>query len=338
MAPLRSLGNIRSAFDDFYARTGTTLGGAGSTPIDATGGSKSPTSRSGYIVHTFSHPNGAATSPHPATFTVNSGSGTIEYMILGGGGGGNHLGGGGAGGLIESTVVVTPGTYAITVGHGGAKGNWTGGITASAGGNSSIGSLGKNATAYGGGIGALIPASGGNGGCGGGSNAANPDVPGGAGLNPDTPAPVAATFPAYDPGTLQGGNGGSGNVASLHGGGGGGAYGPGAGQGGQAPPTAPSSGNNATGGSGRNVSITGSTVQYGGGGGGGAYDPGSGGYKNNGGAGGGGRGGYGATGGEGGTNGLGGGGGGAGSNPHAGSPQGGGRGGNGIVIIAYPIS
>ena len=42
MAPLRSLGNIRSAFDDFYARTGKDAVGPNAAPVpfSASGGTK----------------------------------------------------------------------------------------------------------------------------------------------------------------------------------------------------------------------------------------------------------------------------------------------------------
>ena len=104
MAPLRSLGNINSAFDDFYARTGTDAssaagsGGGGSSGISATGGSAGSgngiTPGDGYRYHFF-------TSPGNNPFNVtNAGTGAIEYLIIAGGGSGadrgNGAGGGGA--------------------------------------------------------------------------------------------------------------------------------------------------------------------------------------------------------------------------------------------------
>ena len=44
MAPLRSLGNIFSAFDDFYARTGTDAAASAGSAISATGGDTTFTS------------------------------------------------------------------------------------------------------------------------------------------------------------------------------------------------------------------------------------------------------------------------------------------------------
>jgi hypothetical protein len=71
-------------------------------------------------------------------------AGTVEYLIVAGGGGGNHNqyddgAGGGAGGLLQGSVTVTPQTYAITVGGGGAIGSFGGdsialGLTSKGGG------------------------------------------------------------------------------------------------------------------------------------------------------------------------------------------------------------
>ena len=103
-----------------------------------------------------------------------TGSGTIELLVVGGGGGGGELGsvsdnqgikvagGGGAGGLVhKESFSVSAGTYAVTVGAGGAIGV--------NGGNSSVFSV----TAYGGGYGARGGSGdrkGGDGGSGGGGN------------------------------------------------------------------------------------------------------------------------------------------------------------------------
>jgi hypothetical protein len=90
---------------------------------------------------------------------VVTGTGIVNYLIVGGGGGGGdrHGGGGGAGGVVSGTFTVTTGTYTVTVGAGGTHGATTeGGQTqygspagaGSKGGNSSISSV---ATANGGG-------------------------------------------------------------------------------------------------------------------------------------------------------------------------------------------
>ena len=307
---------------------------AASGPITATGGTKSPTSRSGYIVHTFQHPDTSSFTPDTSqTFEVTSGLADIEILCVGGGGGGAHLGGGGGGGLIYKTgITIGPGTYPITVGAGGEHGTWnTPKPMGSPGGLSRVHGLPIPGAAYGGGGGAQgsntgpDPSAGLPGGAGGGGNAADgPHQGGGLGLNPSNPS-IFPSFPLYEPGDTQGYNGGPGSPSSdLTGGGGGGS-----GSAGGPPPQG-------QGGNGTSNSITGSAVVYSGGGGGGAY------------------GGSGAdrpqslppsgNGGAGvvahhptnpGTAHRGGGGGGAGSTPGAGSPYGGGHGGPGIVIIAY---
>ena len=95
MAPLRSLGNIRSAFDDFYARTGKDAAGPEpppliNSPITATGGDSTLTI-TGYKVHIF-------TTTGPATLNVSSGGGEVEYLVVAGGGSGSAQYGGGGGG------------------------------------------------------------------------------------------------------------------------------------------------------------------------------------------------------------------------------------------------
>ena len=99
------------------------------------------------------------------TLTV-TGSGTVELLVVGGGGGGGALvefsgvnvaPGGGAGGLVHAaSVPVTAGSYAITVGAGGA-------IGANGGNSSALGYV-----AYGGGAG-IAKSCGNKGGSGGGS-------------------------------------------------------------------------------------------------------------------------------------------------------------------------
>ena len=90
------------------------LGGAG--PIDASGGTKY-TPGNGYVYHVFQYPNSD-------TFTVNSGSGDINYLLVGGGGAGGHGasdagGGGGAGQVLSFTSPnFGAGTYPVTVGVG----------------------------------------------------------------------------------------------------------------------------------------------------------------------------------------------------------------------------
>ncbi len=148
----------------------------GSATFSATGGSLIPsaTSGTGYNYHIF-------TATGPSTFTVTSGLGTIDYLVIGAGGcgsnsdGGNGSGGGGAGKVTyTSSYSVSSGSYPITVGTGvPASGN--GGVvapsssafgTTSPGGTSSPGFSGSpggpSGNGFSGGSGS------GQGGCGGG--------------------------------------------------------------------------------------------------------------------------------------------------------------------------
>lgn len=172
----------------------------------ATGGTE--TTVGGYKYHTFTS---------DGTLTVSSG-GTLEYLIVGGGGGGASTvlgggGGGGAGGLLSGTAAVTPQSYTITVGAGGAG---TPASTQNTDGVSGGDSAAFGLTATGGGGGGYFRGGGLGGGLTGGSG-------GGAGANRD--------------GTRAGGTGTSGQgndgatglvtsgVASQSGGGGGGGAG-----------------------------------------------------------------------------------------------------------------
>ena len=274
--------------------------------FQATGGTKSTTSRSGYAVHTFTA---------PGTFTVLSNTVTGgEYLIVAGGGGGgkgslpgigNESGAGGAGGHRSfSGQTFTPGSYTVVVGSGGP-----GGGTSSDGGTSSV--FGNSSTGGGGGAGHTY----------GGTNG-RPGGSGGGGAHPHTSG-----------GSGSGGQGNPGGNGGQSTGGGGG----GAGGGGSTGQYQTAAGGN--GGSGTSNSITGSSVTRAGGGGGGHHLYG---HKPSGGSGGGGDGGStnmspnggNPTGsGDPGTANTGGGGGGTGRYVTPG-----GNGGSGVVIIAYPTT
>ncbi|WP_321346593.1 glycine-rich domain-containing protein [Halopseudomonas oceani] len=106
-----------------------------------------------YRIHTFTESD---------TFTVESNSAEVEYLIVGGGGGGgrtNTGGGGGAGVIRTGSLIIGPGTYAVTVGAGGARADYLYGYN------------GGNSSAFG------VTALGGGGGGGGGSGN-NPDYAG----------------------------------------------------------------------------------------------------------------------------------------------------------------
>jgi len=260
--------------------------------IIATGGNI--TYADGYTIHTFTS-NG--------TFEIVSGSGNVEYLVVGGGGAGGDAqgsgrggGGGGAGGFRTATDhAVTTQVYAITVGAGGAIQTGRG----DNGGNSTFDTITSIGGGGGGGNGGSNGAAGGSGG---GGWATGGNV-GGLGTSG------------------QGNSGGSGEAASFFGGGSGGG--------------ASTFGVNGTiskggdGGNGSTSSISGSLVTYAGGGGAGMANGGVG----IGGVGGGGTGADGTTtNGTAGTVNTGGGGGGGAAVPIPGA------GGSGIVIVRYKKS
>ena len=175
------------------------------------------------------------------TFTVR-GSGFAQLLVVGGGGAGGSVcgGGGGAGGLYyNSTEVLSPGTYTIKVGKGGAAATGTYSESASGTGSSFVGDAGTGVdiSVLGGGRGARWD----------GSNAAAGGSGGGASGNR-----VAGT------GTLGQGNDGGSNGSSAAGGGGGAVSGGKAG-------SASSAG---AGGLGFDCAITGEKLNYAAGGGG----------------------------------------------------------------------
>ena len=118
--------------------------------LTATGGTIS--NAAGYKIHTFT---GAGTY----TFAV-TGTGTVEYMVIGGGGGGgtDMGGGGGAGGYLAGSTTFTSANYTITVGAGGRGARGIYGATEAtldyvSGGNSSIVGGSVNIVSIGGGKG-----------------------------------------------------------------------------------------------------------------------------------------------------------------------------------------
>jgi hypothetical protein len=197
------------------------LSEAVSSFINATGGVVSEVVDRGrtYKVHTF-------TTVGNTNFVVASvgTSATVDYLVVGGGGGGgteaNIGGGGGAGGFRQGTLTLTPQTYVVTVGDGGARGSGVdeaGNATGSAGtngGNSvfaSITSLGGGAGGTRGGAGAL----GGSGGGGGDSGGVSGAGTAGQGFGGGTTAGRANNTPSaiLD---ANGGGGAGGVGASPH--------------------------------------------------------------------------------------------------------------------------
>lgn len=280
--------------------------------VSASGGN-SVTSDALYYYHTFTS-NG--------TFTVTGATGIIcDYLVVAGGGGGgggesqNGYGGGGGGGgaggyLSVQSALVTPNSYPIVIGGGGAGG---------ASGNTNTsqnGANGSNTTAFG------LTAVGGGYGGGDDTDQAGDGGSGGGGGG-DSPVGYVGASNAAN----QGNPGAIGPTTNRSGGGGGGAASSG---------QSAQSGNRAGhGGSGR-VWLNGTAYAGGGGAGPGGTEQAS--YPGYGGMGGGGTGSRNgpSTGGAGwtptaGTANTGGGGGGAG----AGNNPGGAAGGSGVVIIRY---
>lgn len=286
-----------------------TLTVTGVPALVATGGTR--VEIGGYVYHQFDA---------SGDFVVASGSSFVEILVVAGGGGGGSAqdrtgGGGGAGGVRYITgIPLTPGTYPIIVGAGGAGGTPT--VQGSNGGNSSA--LGNASTGGGKGAGFTssfyFPAAGGSGG---GFKHGGPGDVGGAGI-------AGQGFKGGD----YGGNDGGGGAGAFFGSGGGGAS--------EAGVQGTIVVGGGRGGNGVSNSITGAPVLYGGGGGGSAANYGAQAFVGgNGGTGGGGAGATSsavAVNGTNGTDGLGGGGGGG---ARAGGS--GGNGGRGVVIVRYPM-
>ena len=218
---------------------GTSIGGASSSSYTP------PNNVVGTVYYYVICTNNQAstTSTVSAGITVNAipqaaaNSGSVDYLVVGGGGGGGFDGaGGGGGGQVKTgSISLASGSYAVTIGNGGA--NATGfGAQAGNGGSTTL-SLPTPIVSIGGGGGGSKGANGATGGNGGGGGHSN--YAGAAGAA----------------GGFAGGN------ANGDGGGGGGGAGTAGATG--------SAGRN--GGDGVLSSISGSATYYGGGGGGGSY-------------------------------------------------------------------
>ena len=209
MSPLRSLGNIISVFNDFYARTGTDASKPLPGPFLATGGAEYVPGN-GYKYHTFN------ATDHSLNFVVSQGAQACEIFVVGGGGSGGKAdaGGGGAGGIALATnKTLEPGTYPVTVGAGGLGRSGPSEGRGNDGGNSTFVTPGYTITGNGGGGGGAYPSLPGNPGGSGGGNAYN------------NSSPVPATQPSANPGIPNVTN--YGNVGGGTYGGGGGAGGAG---------------------------------------------------------------------------------------------------------------
>jgi hypothetical protein len=117
-----------SIVDGKLTNPASSSGGVISTVVDDVYGVR-------YQVHTFKDSGDF----------VSAYTGRASILLVGGGGGGGSAGGGGAGGFLEiDTVLLSIGSYALTVGTGGAG-------SRGAGSNGGDSSFGGSYTAYGGG-------------------------------------------------------------------------------------------------------------------------------------------------------------------------------------------
>lgn len=326
----------------FEKWTGTTWISAVSTVVDATGGTIG--FYGNYKIHIF-------TTVGTSSFTVISGSGIAEALVVAGGGGGgmDMGGGGGGGGMLQGEFNMEASSYSVVVGRGGygapaASGTRTDGLVQPGGHQYTVPSTnGLNSS-----VGGLIAIGGGGGG-----SSYYGYSPGAAGASGGSGGGASGYS---DGGTRAGGTGTVGSNAwgpqGYNGGQGGGQYysGGGGGAGGK--------GHDSTyephGGPGRASDFLGKKVYFSGGGGGGGYST----WGGNGGIGGGGGGATGphTTGGDGLNPGSPGGGGnrstwtntpggnagantggGGGGSSHYNSNNKGGEGGSGIVVIRYKI-
>ncbi len=201
------------------------------------------------IIHIFTNEKASVTFTIPSANSVISSS--LEILAIGGGGAGhsNCGGGGGAGALILTNMVLSSGTYTISVGAGGTcSGHAADNATTSTAGSDTVIKRGASTilTAPGGGVGeGYNNRSGGAGGSGGGGS-----------------------------GTGSGGAAGTIGLCNPGGGGGGGAIGGGGGGAGSEGANG-AGGVGGAGGDGVELDITGESLWYAGGGGGGAFPSGT---------------------------------------------------------------
>jgi len=115
---IRSQNNPEQSFNDVFANTGLEAASAAPIPLVVSGGTK--TTYNGKTIHTF-------TATSPFALTSDTGPLAIEYVVIGGGASGGSSGtnaygggGGGAGQVRTGTTTIATGTWAVTIGAGGA--------------------------------------------------------------------------------------------------------------------------------------------------------------------------------------------------------------------------
>jgi hypothetical protein len=225
--------------------TGLTLTGTTASTTVGLNGSKALVSLSHPTQQTFGAGSGTYTTPAGCTY--------IEVQLWGAGGGGGSCvgvasssggaGGGGGGAYCTMQIVAPAGTYAYTVGAGGAGGLSSGANTGTAGGNSTFGSSLMVANGGGGGLGtsATVSAARVQGGVGGTASGGDLNAAGSNGL-------LGVTLSATVAWSGQGGDAPSGGGLSIGRTNGAGANGSGPGGGGSG--AASTSGSSAAGGNG----------------------------------------------------------------------------------------
>ena len=185
------------------ANTGGGAGGGGNTTNCSAGGSGvvivsyktseiTDDSSDGSLESGSSIPSGYAirkfTSTGSATFSIQSGSGDVQYVIIAGGGSSmdnwGHAGGAGAGGFVTGTQNLTAGDYSITVGAGGTAGGSS--QAAQQGGNSVFNGITATGGGYGGNWHSGGTNAGGTGGSGGGGQSGGSNYAGGSGTTSQT--------------------------------------------------------------------------------------------------------------------------------------------------------
>lgn len=196
----------------FQVRTGSTSGTvvATSTTVtindtslafSATGGTTF-TPGNGYTYHIFTS---------PGTFSVNNGSRTFNYFVVGAGGGGANGGAGGGGALSGSFPATGPVSYPITIGSGGT--NAPGAGAGTDGGNT----VAFSVTAYGGtraGPGGAPGVGGGQASGSGGGNSSSPQSGGPGGPQGFSGSPNIAGDVTSGGGGGAGGAGGPGSAST----------------------------------------------------------------------------------------------------------------------------
>jgi len=174
-----------------FGRNPSAAGPSGALQI--TGGTK--TTHGSYTVHTFLGPGNLEITGGPGASLPS-----VAFLLVAGGGGGGTgnanegAGGGGGGGVVKHPgyTISGPGTYAITVGEGGAHAPNDGSVGEDGEDTTFVASPTLTYTAKGGGVGKFL--TGADGGSGGGGGGASQENPGGSATQPTQSNPGASNY------------------------------------------------------------------------------------------------------------------------------------------------